>query len=182
MSKTFQARHLDVAAFTLARGHLSGRDPLQDYKRRVPALNAPTPGMAVNWSVRGEQRPDAGGTQRPALHLEVEAELPQTCQRCMGQVMTPVRIDRHLVFVPDEATAAALDEASDDDVLELTPALDLKALVEDEILMALPLVPRHEQCPGSPKLAAQDDAFDVAGPEKPHPFAALAALKDRKPG
>jgi uncharacterized protein len=32
-------------------------------------------------------------------------------------------------------------------VLALEPALDLKELVEDELLLALPLVPRHEVCP-----------------------------------
>ena len=50
-------------------------------------------------------------------------------------------------------------------------------LVEDELLMALPVVPRHEECPTSVPLASSDDDFEVANSEKPNPFAALAALR-----
>ncbi len=53
-----------------------------------------------------------------------------------------------IVFVAGgEEAAAALDAESDDDVLALESSLDLHALVEDELLLALPLVPRHDECP-----------------------------------
>ena len=48
---------------------------------------------------------------------------------------------------------------------------------DDELLMALPVVPRHEECPTSVPLASSDDDFEVANSEKPNPFAALAALR-----
>ncbi|MDO5653087.1 MAG: YceD family protein, partial [Brachymonas sp.] len=53
---------------------------------------------------------------------------------------------------------------------------DLLALVEDELLMALPLAPRHETC-AAPDLPVQ--ASDASGEENatPHPFAALQQLK-----
>ena len=77
--------------------------------------------------------------------------------------------------------AAALDDASEDDVLALSGELDVRELVEDELLLALPLVPRHDVCPGAVRLSAQDADFDAAGDERPHPFAGLAALKAGKP-
>ena len=67
---------------------------------------------------------------------------------------------------------------SEDDVLALTRALDLRELVEDELLLALPIVPRHEVCP-EPLPQPADDAAPAE--PAPHPFAALAALKRTKP-
>ncbi|MFT4196131.1 YceD family protein [Ottowia sp.] len=178
MTKTFQPGRLDVAAFAQGQAAVEGCDSLQKYERLALDLRALEPDSMVKWQARGEHRTAADGSVRPALHLRAEADLPLTCQRCMGPMTAPVRIDRHFVFVPDEAAAAALDDESEDDVLELTPALDLHALIEDELLMALPLVPRHETCPGEVRLSARDEGF---GADKPNPFAALAALKERKP-
>jgi uncharacterized protein len=86
-------------------------------------------------------------------------------------MVVPLSVDRRVFFVAGEDAAASLDAESEDDVLPLAP-LDVKALVEDELLLALPLVPRHEACP-------EPLPFEP-GPEAPaseHPFAALAALK-----
>lgn len=184
MSQTFIARRLDVAAFAAAGGQLSGADPLQKYERLMHDLHATdndsTLKEAVHWQATGERRSAVDGSVRPALHLRVQASLPLTCQRCLGEVLTPVDVDRYFIFVPDEETAAALDDESEDDVLALEPSFDLHALIEDELLMALPLVPRHEQCPEPVTLSVQDPGFDAPTPEKPNPFAALAQLKGVK--
>ena len=77
-------------------------------------------------------------------------------------------------FVKGEDAAAALDAEAEDDVLALTPALDLRELIEDELLLALPLVPRHAHCPEPlPRAFVEDPAVDPAD----NPFAALAVLK-----
>ncbi|MDR1967304.1 MAG: YceD family protein [Burkholderiaceae bacterium] len=177
MQKTFQPDRLDVAAFADARGMLEGADSLEKYERLTLSSQADS---SVKWQARGERRAAVDGSVRAALRLCIEADLPLTCQRCMGPVMTPVRIDRYFVFVPGETAAAALDEESEDDVLELTAALDLHALIEDELIMAMPLVPRHEQCPEQVRLSTQDAGFDDAGAAPIHPFAALAGLRHRK--
>ena len=65
-----------------------------------------------------------------------------------------------------------MDAESEDDVLAISRSLDVPELLEDELLLALPLVPRHEVCPEPlpvPEEAPEEKA--------PHPFAALAALK-----
>jgi uncharacterized protein len=49
-------------------------------------------------------------------------------------------------------------------------------LIEDEVLMDLPVVPRHAVCPVPVKLATADPDFELAA-VKPNPFAALSALK-----
>jgi uncharacterized protein len=61
----------------------------------------------------------------------------------------------------------------------LSPDFDLMGLIEDELLMALPLVPMHEACLSEHAPTSEDDA--AAGlAEKPNPFAVLATLKTRK--
>jgi uncharacterized protein len=97
------------------------------------------------------------------------------CQRCLQSMQVPLHAERRIFFVAGEDAAAALDAESDDDVLALTPALDLAELIEDELLLALPLVPRHAHCPQPlPRAFAEDDpAIDPAD----NPFAVLASLK-----
>jgi uncharacterized protein len=80
-----------------------------------------------------------------------------------------VTIDRWFRLVADEATALAQDDDSEEDLLALSASFDAVGLLEDELLLALPLILQHPDCqpPTSPALV--DDL--------PHPFAALAALK-----
>lgn len=131
----------------------------------------------VQWAVQGELRPDASG--RPAVWLQVGAhlDLPVTCQRCLGAVPVPLTVDRWFRFVDDEATAEAQDEASEEDVLALEPRPDLLVLIEDELLMELPLVPMHLVCPEPLTGPHEEAAPDSDGPARENPFAALAKLR-----
>jgi len=63
----------------------------------------------------------------------------------------------------------------------LSRDFNLLELIEDELLMALPVVPKHETCPAPVKLQAQDADFDAAAPaaQKPNPFAILEQLKNK---
>lgn len=56
-------------------------------------------------------------------------------------------VDRSFRFVPDEETAELEDDDSDEDVLALSSEFNLLELIEDELLMEVPVVPRHEVCP-----------------------------------
>lgn len=182
MSKVFHAGRLDVAAFAQAQARLAGRDPLSGYARVLSQLHAePAAESTLEWGVQGSYRRAVDGSHQPALQLRASANLPLTCQRCLGQVMVPIEVDRHVVFMPDEDTAAALDDASEDDLMALVNDLDLHQLIEDEVLLALPLVPRHEQCPQPVTLSVADADFDAGSEDRPNPFAALAALKKTNP-
>lgn len=116
-----------------------------------------------------------GGEPQVWLHLKADTCVQLECQRCLSPVQVAVHAERSFLFVQGEEAAADLDEESEDDVLALTRALDLRSLVEDELLLALPLVPRHEVCPEPLPLPAKDAALD--SDEKPNPFAVLASLK-----
>ncbi|MBU6501988.1 MAG: DUF177 domain-containing protein [Burkholderiales bacterium] len=180
MKTGFAANHLDVRAFAQAAGRLAAREPLQKYERLMQETEGLGSDYLVNWMAAGELRPVPGGTDDVWLCLNIDATVPLTCQRCLEPVDVALTVDRAFRFVADEETAAAQDDDCEEDLLALSRDFDLAALVEDEMLMALPLVPMHDTCPVHVKLAVADEAFGAEAMAKPHPFAVLAPLKGDK--
>jgi uncharacterized protein len=180
MDKEFNPRRLDVKAFVREGAALEGREPVQSHERLMTETEGRGGPSAVIWSARGEMRNPRHVAPDIWLHVEAQAALSLTCQRCLAPVDVPVTVARSFRFVADEAIAAAQDEESEEDVLALTPAFDLLELLEDEILMALPLAPRHVICPVPVELASTDPEFDAAEGERENPFAVLERLKPRK--
>ena len=181
MMREFNPDRLDVAAFAESAGALSEADTPTRYPRLLAeSSEPPAADSRVRWRARGVQRTDAGATDVPWLHLTAEATLPLLCQRCLEAVETQLTVDRWFRFVADEDTAAAEDDASEEDVLVASRDFDLRALIEDELLMALPVAPRHEVCPEPVRLSVSDEGFEAAQSERPNPFAALLRLQGDK--
>ena len=176
MDKTFDPRHLDIKAFAQAGAGLQGETPLADWPRLLQEQFAESAGAVVRWRLAGRMVPVTGGAAQVAMGLQAEVDLVQQCQRCLSAVVQKVEAERDFLFVADEATAEALDEDSEADVLVISRDFDALSLVEDELILALPLVPRHEVCPEAVTMAVSDPDVDAAQ-ERPHPFAALASLK-----
>lgn len=112
-----------------------------------------------------------GESGEAMLHLEVSGQIPLACQRCLEAVPFDLDVDSLLELVP-AGSELSQDELEDDtrDFLPVERELDVVELVEDEILLALPVAPRHEKC-GLPGAAD-------AG-ERISPFAKLTALKGK---
>jgi uncharacterized protein len=181
MSKEFAAQRLDVKAFAEEAATLSGEDLVQKHVRLMAETQGRGAEGPVTWSATGEVR-NAGHVHPEIwLHLKAHTMLPLTCQRCLSPVEVPVAVERSFRFVDDEEMAAAQDDESEEDVLALSRSFDLIELVEDELLMELPLAPRHETCP-EPLPMARDIGEAEAGAEaRQHPFALLGKLKIGNP-
>jgi uncharacterized protein len=178
-SRAFVPEKLDLAAFARDGASLEGEWPAASMERLADAGAPEAPAKdwpPLRWSLHGEVRQPKGATAQTWLHVAAQAEVAMTCQRCLKPVQEVLDIDRWVRFVDTEAEAAALDADSDDDVLALPRHLDARELIEDELLLALPLVPRHETCP-EPLAHAEDDEPAAEEEERPNPFAKLAALK-----
>jgi uncharacterized protein len=161
---------------------LEGTLPLSDLPRLLASTSPPadTPPGEATWRAQGLWRQPLGDQPQLRLQLQAHARVWLTCQRCLQPVAHELGVERTLRFVPTEEEAARLDEAEDDeDVLTLPRALNLHELVEDELILALPLVPRHDQCPEPLAYEPGGEEPAPAGEagEAPHPFAALARLK-----
>ena len=112
----------------------------------------------------------------PAADLAVDADVVLTCQRCLKALHRRLASESQLVFA-DEASAGLPEgyEAVEGD----PQALDLAALVEDELLLALPIIPQHEagevcELPAAPGLTRGEAG--QARNEMRRPFAGLKDL------
>ena len=180
-TRDFDPLRLEVQAFAKEAGQLGGRWPLLQLVRLADsALDAggtKRHDAEVAWSVQGEQRAAPGGELQIWLHIKAATAVSLECQRCLQPMAVVLEIDRSFLFVHGEDAAAQLDADGEDDVLALTRSLDLRELVEDEMLLSLPIVPRHDVCPQPLPVRPNDPLAE----EKPNPFAALAILKRGRP-
>jgi uncharacterized protein len=178
MAKDFDPRRLDVRRFAEEGAELDASDALGTYPRLVEeTVEAERGAREVRWHARGEMLNPRHVQPEVWVHVAADATVPLVCQRCLQTVEVPLSVDRSFRFVADEATAAAEDDEAEEDLLALSRSFDLVELVEDELLMELPLSPRHEVCPEPVKMSAEDEGFEAAGAEKVHPFAVLGKLK-----
>jgi uncharacterized protein len=176
MSRNFQSQRLNLQALAQDGQPWSEVTLLKDLQRLADETQGLGPDAAVQWQARAELRPQAGAQDHVWLHLSARASVPLTCQRCMAAVSTALEVDQWYRFVDSEEVAMAEDDEAEEDLLVMAPQFDLLALLEDELLMALPLVPMHESCPVTPVFSAGDPAVEAAE-AKPNPFAVLGQLK-----
>lgn len=197
-ARTFAPRKLDIGAFIESGELMTGAAPAAELSRLAEGLAKDvdlTTLPAIDWSAQGRLVAQRVGGPQMWLDLTAQAHLAWECQRCLHAVTLPVSVDRSIRFVKDEAAAAELDADCDDDVLALSRQFDLMELIEDELIMAQPIVPRHETCPSDVARLMQSDvevpvpgqAAASGGDEaqttasgRPNPFAVLASLKKDK--
>ena len=173
-TRAHDLRRLDVAAAAAAGAEFDGRWPLSELVR-LAADAAGQVDEPIAWSARFEQRRESGGAAQVWLQLQAHARIARECQRCLQPVLLTLDVDRAFRFAPTEDEAAALDAESEDDVLVLSRQFNVQELIEDELLLALPIVPMHERCPAPLVAATPEQPGEDVAPA--HPFAALAALK-----
>lgn len=108
---------------------------------------------------------------------ELEVEVQMVCQRCLEPATLPVHSRFVYAVLREGASADSLPKSYD--ALEVgEEPLDLIELVEDELLLALPIVPAHEpdacQPPGGFAAAPEPSVNEVS---RSNPFDVLAQLK-----
>jgi uncharacterized protein len=109
-----------------------------------------------------------GDTKRfrqPSLHLNIRANLPVVCQRCLDEML--VDLDLSFNYLISNTVINEFDENDEVDWLEANNEMNLQELIEDELLLAMPIAPTHEK--NCSKLSMESG-------EKPNPF---AILKDK---
>ena len=120
------------------------------------------------------------------LDGHVETKVSVECQRCLNSVGLELVLDFHLALVDDESLIERLDEDADFIVLGESEATvkgsydapataDLLALIEDELLLLMPLSPKHEFCEHKHQPAVEE----LAEEKRDNPFDVLAGLKGK---
>jgi uncharacterized protein len=114
---------------------------------------------------------------RKTMAGRISAEVQMRCERCLGEVVVALESDVNVGLVRTENEAKELPEDLEPLVLVKDEPVSLSELVEDELILSLPIAPRHDSKVGCINL----DEYKVEEPqeEKKNPFAALAALKEK---
>ena len=176
---------LNLQEFARQQRVLEGWFAVPDLPRLASSLmGTPTSlkSLRANWSLRGFMRQRAGQLAQAVVELSVQAVLPMQCQRCLQGSMQEVHDTALLRLVEEEPELTMEELESEEEALCVRGATDIRSLVEDQLILALPLVPMHDVCPqpivaeGLQNRAAEAQARGT----RESPFAALARLK--KPG
>ena len=109
------------------------------------------------------------------VELTIDTALPLTCQRSMQRFLLPVHVVQRLGLIRDEDEESSLPEGYEAWLVPEDGQLSPLELVEDELVLAVPVVPL------SPDGEAVDQHWAPPKEEtdKVNPFAALAGLKKK---
>ena len=169
---TTSIKDIDIFALCKEHARIQGELPLAQLTRLQDDLTQ-TNGT-LSHSVTGAQDPE----KRLFLHLTISGILPMNCQRCAEDLAHEISVNNTLELVHTEAEL-------DDEEEELNAIMsgnagvekivgsqnfDLMALLEEEIILSLPIVVAHEVC---------SETLPTAIGEKVSPFDALLALKNK---
>lgn len=175
-------KSLDIQAFSASGAVLQGAEQLTGFERLLPEVEFSAQAhQVVTWCLKGAVRLHSGAPQH-WLQLEVSMPLQRVCQRCLAPVDLTVSFEREFRLVVSEAQAEKEDDAADEDLLVLSKHFNVHELIEDELLMSMPVAPMHVSCPERLNFVAQDPEFDQQQAEMPHPFAVLAQYRPKKAG
>ncbi|MES3024219.1 MAG: YceD family protein [Pseudomonadota bacterium] len=157
---------IDAFEFCRSNGHREGVTPVAEMSR----LNKDCADQSgqISWSV-------AGGTSKhgyPSMTLSVAGTVHLMCQRCLAPFAYEIDSSTVLMLGKDDEQADEIEALLDDESIDTIVGsrnTDIRDLIEDESLLALPQSPKHETCPDNKLL-------DSLKGSKPSPFAGLKDL------
>lgn len=174
----WELRHLmkhpgrfDAFGVAAKQGVVAGRFDAAALPRVADLLAEVDGAQELAYRITGTADPQG----RPALEVALSGAVPLVCQRCLQSFLWPVEQSTLLLLARDEAEAERLDaEDHEHEVVLAAEPIDPRVLVEDELVLTLPFVPRcpEEQCPAG-KVAAD---VEPLAPTRPA-LAALAELR-----
>ena len=159
---------LDAWRMVAARRRFDGRVSLSELSR-LQGLVADTEGECSYALEFGRDEV----LQVAYAELTVEAALPLVCQRSMQRFLLPVSLVQRLGLIRDEAGEAALPPEYEPLLMPDDGMLRPAELVEDELILALPVVPVSPEA----EAVERDFAPTVEEAAQANPFAALSGWK-----
>lgn len=143
-----------------------GKLPVRCFERLAPLLHSNEGELAVRLEFRLDER------RIRTVKGTVEGELNLVCQRCLNRLRFPVDLKFSLGVVSSEAEIDRLPDGYEP-LLVSGESIPTRALVEVEVLLAIPAIPVHEDGMGGCETGYRNPEI----PEKENPFAVLKKLK-----
>jgi uncharacterized protein len=157
---------IDALDFARTAGALHGKIPVSALERLQDYL------IENNGELQYEVVGALNSDGKPILRISADGLIKLRCQRCLGELVHVLDLRTDLLLVQTEKELSSLDEDESVDCILTERNLDVLALVEDEVILSLPISPRHDEgeCSIGHRLS-----IDTA--EQKPLFAALTALK-----
>ena len=169
-------QHINNIEFAQKQQNIKDSFDVLSFKRLAEILALPNEKLSfpnekvkethVNFELNGDYK----RFRQPSLHLHIETKLPITCQRCLE--LMQVEIDLQFDYLISDSSTDELnhnDEQNDDqnddrDWVQANTEMNFHELIEDELLLAMPISPMH---------ASECTKTSMQSGEKPNPFAVL---------
>lgn len=191
-------RALDIYEFAESGRQAAGALRVSQMPRMLAEVlaEAPERDTVFTWQGEGSTQPelqdDGTDAPQPYLRLAVHGSMWLMCQRCLQPYSQHLDVDAtyRIVATEEEADEYPLDD-DEVEVIVGSRQFNLVDLIEEELLLSLPLVPKHNVCPEvheSSLLAGGEGEAAEGGEQeaeqdvvKPNPFAVLEKLKSSGP-
>lgn len=169
---------IDALGFARAGSFLQGQAPLRLFARMLEGqLDQPDTQREglVSWTLKGESTTSG----RYFLHVTAHAEPMLECQRCLRPFICNINVDNRVELVRTPAEQDA-DDLDDNEIERIVGSKRFSVLgfVEDELILAMPYVPKHHKCPTDNGIQAeQSAASEDQETRRQSPFSVLEQLK-----
>lgn len=167
----------DIDPFRLAQNglRLEGTLPVSTMKRLGGSLSDTEGEVTIKMNF------DVDETGLPYMYGKFSSKLSMICERCMTPMSVDVDVECYLAILKNERKVEGLAELYDPWIVESNDPILLSSVVEDELILGLPLVPRHEHaCLPKEAWYRGDDIEESEKEKKVSPFEVLASLKLKK--
>ena len=158
---------IDNLAFANKQESLTGSIHVADCERLGAFLQSNTKTSdKITYQLNGK----TNSVAQHFLHLKLTAHLTAICQRCLSDMALSLTLEFNYILT--NIDDVEIDESDDYDGLNISQTMDLLGLIEDEIMTALPISPKHE-------ISAENSQCTLkiaSSGEKQNPFAVLKGL------
>lgn len=166
-------KEIDPFRFAHNGIQISGEIPVSKMTRLSEMLydDSGTVAVAMQFDI------DTTGT--PFMRGEFSVTVNLLCERCMEAMQHSMHITTELALVRHEGKIEGLAEQYEPWILNDVKQVDPAQVVEDELILALPIVPKHDY-PCLPEELWQAGEEETETDKPVSPFAVLSALKSKK--
>lgn len=113
------------------------------------------------------------------VQIDAQASLPLMCQRSLERFELPVQVSQRMGLIRSEEEESGLPAEYEPVLMPEDGRLHASELIEDELILALPVVPVTPGTDEVEVLWSTDE--EAVAEDRPNPFAALSALKSSTP-
>ena len=169
---------IEIDPFRMAQNglKLEGVLPISTMTRLAGSLSDTEGG-----EVRVSMNFDVDQTGLPFMYGRFRSTLSLICERCMEPMAIELDIKCLLAILKSERKVEELAEIYEPWIIENNEPVRVSSIVEDELILGLPIVPRHEHaCLPKEAWYRGDDIDESEKEKKVSPFDVLASLKLKK--